>query len=162
MKHTFISISIAVFYLALGLSQAFADEAMELQMFVEEEIETIDANGNRSLKRIAPENVIPGDTVVYSTRYENKGEQPANNVIITNIIPEEVTYLSGSATGSLTITYSTDGGKHYDQEENLSIIKDGKSRPATAKDYTHIRWLLPLVDSGKTGQVSFLSKVNED
>jgi len=154
---------IAMLYLALGFGQANADEGMELQMFVEEQIEVIDEQGNHNQKRIAAESVIPGDTIAYSTRYKNNGKAPADNVIITNIIPKEVTYLPGSAKGSMTITYSVDGGKHFDRQENLSItMEDGKSRPATVKDYTHIRWLLPRVNSDETGHVSFLSKVNED
>ncbi len=160
MKHT--TTILPLIFLALSqVHTAAANEAMELYIFAEEEIEIFDAEGNRSLKRVSADNIIPGDTVVYSTRYQNNGKQPADNVVITNIIPEEVTYLPGSATGSKTITYSVDGGKHFDQAENLRTFENKESRPASHKDYTHIRWLLPRVDSGATGSVSFLSNVNE-
>lgn len=163
MKHISITAMVALLFISLNQSQAMANDAMELQMFVEEEIEIIDKQGNRSLKRVAAENIIPSDTIVYSTRYQNNGKEAADNVVITNIIPQEVTYLPGSAQGAKHITYSIDGGKHFDQEENLYIMtRDGKNRPATTKDYSHIRWLIPHVNSGKTGSVSFLSKVNED
>lgn len=164
MKQTYITSIITSLMLVLGLSTAFAaDDPMELTMTVEEEVAVIDDQGNPSTKRIAAESIIPGDTVVYTTTYRYTGEKPADNVVITNIIPKEVTYLPGSATGSQTITFSVDGGNSYDREENLSITTaDGKQRPASAKDYTHIRWLLPRVKSGQTGSVSFLSKVNEE
>ena len=164
MKQTFITSLITTLILVMGLSTSFAaDDAMQLTMTVEEEVEVIDAQGKRSLKRVPAESVIPGDTVVYTTSYHYSGEQAADNVVISNIIPKEVTFLPGSAAGSQTITFSIDGGKTYDREENLTITTaDGKSRPAKAKDYTHIRWLLPTVASGQTGDVSFLSKVNEE
>ncbi len=155
---------ISTLFLVFGLSTGFAaNDAMQLSMNVEEEVEVTDAQGNRSLKRVPAESVIPGDTVVYTTRYHYSGEQAADNVVITNIIPKEVTFLPGSAAGSDTITFSIDGGKTFDREENLTIsTADGKSRPAKAKDYTHIRWLLPTVSSGQSGDISFLSKVNEE
>ncbi len=164
MKPTFITSIITTLILVAGLSTAFAaDDGMQLTMTVQEEVEVIDAQGKRSLNRIPAENVIPGDTIVYTTRYHNSGEQAADNVVITNIIPKEVTFIPGSAAGSQTVTFSVDGGKTYDHEENLNIITaDGKSRSAMAKDYTHIRWLLPSVASGQSGDVSFLSKVNEE
>ncbi len=164
MTQTFIKSIITCLILVAGLSTSLAaNDAMQLTMTVEEEVEVIDAQGKRSLNRIPAENIIPGDTIIYTTRYHNSGGQAADNVVITNIIPKEVTFIPGSATGSQTVTFSVDGGKTYDHEENLTVTSDdGKSRPAKAKDYTHIRWLLPTVASGQSGDVSFLSKVNEE
>lgn len=113
MNQTYITSLITALILVMGLSTAFAaDDAMQLTMTVEEEVEVIDAQGKRSLKRVPAESVIPGDTIVYSTSYHYSGEQAADNVVITNIIPKEVTFLPGSAAGSQTITFSIDGGKH--------------------------------------------------
>ena len=53
-------------------------------------------------------------------------------------------YLGGSAAGKGTVvTFSIDGGKTFDAPDKLFIKgKDGKSRPAEPKEYTHIRWAL--------------------
>jgi hypothetical protein len=41
------------------------------------------------------------------------------------------------------VSYSVDGGHTYDRPENLRVAgPKGQMRPATAADYTHIRWQL--------------------
>jgi uncharacterized repeat protein (TIGR01451 family) len=164
MHKSIITALISALIFCLGWGNALAaDTPMELKMTVEEEVEVIDAQGNTSLKRTNAENVIPGDTVVYTTRYQYTGKQAADNVAIRNFIPAEVTYLPGSAMGSDSVSFSVDGGNSFDAAGNLTITDgSGETRPATPEDYTHIRWLLPRVESGQTGSVSFKTKVNEE
>lgn len=161
MKRIFTTTIAALFYLAINHSQASAGEAMELQMFVEEEIEIADEKGNRETKLIAAESIVPGDVVVYTTRYLNKGGEQADDVVITNPIPAEVSYIDGSAEreGSVT-TFSTDGGKHYDSPRKL-IFTDayGNYRKAIGKDYTHIRWSINSIDPNGKGYVSYKAKL---
>jgi hypothetical protein len=39
------------------------------------------------------------------------------------------------------VSYSIDGGRSFDRPENLELAGPaGAPRPATAADYTHIRW----------------------
>lgn len=136
--------------------------AVELNMAVQREMEVTDNKGNKTLKLVEPKIVVPGDTVVYTTSYFNNAKTLADNVLITNPIPKDTTYVDGSATGvNSAITYSVDGGKNFDLPEKLSVTAtNGKHRPATAKDYTHIRWIIKSLSPQARGQVSFQTKIN--
>jgi uncharacterized repeat protein (TIGR01451 family) len=106
--------------------------------------------------------VVPGDIVIFTTRYVNTGKEPAANVTIMNPVPEHMVYVDKSAEGKgARIDFSVDGGKTYGAADMLTL-KDGqgKMRPALAKDYTHIRWVLsaPLAPDG-TGSVSFRAQL---
>ncbi len=82
--------------------------------------------------------------MIYTITAKNTGSEPADNIVVTNPIPAQTVYVEGSAFGAGSqITFSVDGGKNYDTAGNLKV-KDasGKSRAATAEDYTHVRWTL--------------------
>ena len=53
-------------------------------------------------------------------------------------------YLADSAAGpGADVSFSVDGGRTFDLPENLLVAGPaGQWRPATAADYTHIRWQL--------------------
>jgi hypothetical protein len=61
-------------------------------------------------------------------------------------------YLDDTAAGpGADISYSIDGGHTFDRPENLKVIgPDGQKHPATAADYTHIRWQLRHILKGKS------------
>jgi len=129
-----------------------------LRMVAEQEIEVINADGEKELKRTEAARVVPGDEVIYTIHYTNVSEEPADNVVITNPVPNNMRYKDGSASGDgASITFSVDEGKTYDSPDNLKVVdSEGNERPATPSDYTHIRWnfsesLLPET----TGQVAF-------
>jgi hypothetical protein len=67
-----------------------------------------------------------------------------------------MSYVAESAVGPATeVSYSVDGGNHFDAAENLKIQDaDGQLRPAGAADYTHIRW--QLKNSLKANSVAFV------
>jgi uncharacterized repeat protein (TIGR01451 family) len=101
--------------------------------------------------------IVPGDQVIYTVSYENKGKQPADRVVVTDPIPPEVAYVDGSAFGPGTeIEFSVDG-KTWGAPAALKVKgADGKERPAIAADYTHIRWKLAAsVQPGQKGFVRF-------
>ena len=116
------------------------------------------------IKRVdaAKAKVAPGDVVVFSTRYVNKGKQAATNVSVTNPVPDHMVYVDMSAEGKGTrIEYSIDGGKAYGPSEKLKVTdKQGRVRPALPRDYTHIRWTAtaPLAP-GAAGNVTFKARV---
>ena len=79
-------------------------------------------------------------------------------MFITIPVAEHTRYRSGSARGGDTdITFSADGGKHYAAPGELTVkLKDGRKRPATASDYTHIKWKFKApVAPGASGAVSY-------
>lgn len=122
---------------------AQAADTIRLTSTVRQEIVETDAAGNRQVKRVAAKKVVPGDEVIYLIEFENTGAKAAENIVIQNPVPEHTRYKAGSAAGSDTrISYSIDAGKHFDTPKNLKVIQaDGSSRPATAADYTAIRWI---------------------
>lgn len=153
---------IALLLLALtGLGQAMADGAIELNMVAQEEITTLNAKGEKVVILVEPSAVVPGDMIVYTTHYHNKGKALAESVAITNPIPKETVYIDGSAmVENASVSYSVDGGKIFDAPGKLTITEgNGKTRPATANDYNHIRWTLKSVGPDGRGSVSFHAKV---
>jgi uncharacterized repeat protein (TIGR01451 family) len=138
--------------------------AIQLTSIAEVEITEKNASGATEVKRreAALAKVVPGNIVIFTTRYVNTGKEPASNVTIMNPVPEHMSYIDKSVEGKgARIDFSVDGGKTYGQPDKLTV-KDGqgKVRPALPKDYTHIRWVLstPLAPGG-TGSVSFRAQL---
>lgn len=138
--------------------------AIELTSVAEVEILQKNEKGKEELKRVeaATANVAPGDTVIFTVRYVNKGDKPAADVVINNPVPQHMAYVEKSAEGAgARIVFSIDGGKTYATADKLKVKgADGKDRIAMASEYTHIRWTLekPVAKNGK-GRVSFRAKV---
>ncbi|MEG1888767.1 MAG: hypothetical protein RRZ33_08695 [Lachnospiraceae bacterium] len=61
------------------------------------------SNGN-FIKTVAPGFAQFGDTLTYTVTIKNTGNVPANNVIVTDIIPSGTTYVTGSTTASVPFT----------------------------------------------------------
>jgi uncharacterized repeat protein (TIGR01451 family) len=120
------------------------DSAVELMTLAEVEVEVITEDGEKEVRRVEAAKVIPGDEVIYTIRYANTGDEPAENIVITDPIPEHMLYLGGSAYGEgAAITFSVDDGKTFDVADNLTVTADdGTERPAGPSDYTHIKWML--------------------
>ncbi|MCK4975156.1 MAG: DUF11 domain-containing protein [Sulfurimonas sp.] len=123
-----------------GLSHA--NENILLEVKAEEEIVVVKKDGTKTIKYVGPESIVPGDIVRYRIFYHNLSQEIAESVVITNPIPKEMEYLSGSASGSgIIIFFSIDGAKTFKLPQNLVVTdKYGNQRIATAKEYTHIQW----------------------
>lgn len=152
----------------LALALAFAAPALAgpastsgtvaLSIVGQMEQEYVNEKGQKAKRLVPITKVVPGDEVVYTITYENKGKEPAERVVVTDPIPAEVTYVDGSAFGAGTeIEFSVDGGKSWGQPAALRVKQaDGTERPASASDYTHIRWKLAAqVQPGQKGFVRF-------
>ncbi|MGB5622268.1 MAG: hypothetical protein WBN65_07225 [Gammaproteobacteria bacterium] len=121
-----------------------------------------DASGQEQRQLVEAARVLPGEEVLFTVTYTNVGAQPAGDVTITNPIPDHMNYLDGSATGDgASITFSVDGGRSFEEPRNLVVTDaEGVQRPATANDYTHIRWILGTdVAAGSSGSVQFTAVV---
>ena len=137
---------------------------IELKSTAEVDVVVKNTKGEKEVVRVeaAKANVTPGDTVIFTTHYVYQGDQPASNVVINNPLPEHMLYLDGSAEGTGTrIEFSIDQGKNFGAPNQLKVKDaEGKERPATAADYTHIRWTFEgALQNGATGSVSFKAKV---
>ncbi len=134
-----------------------------LNVMVEQERVVTNEKGEKEKRRVAATRVVPGDEVIYTIHYRNGSDEPAENVSITIPIARETTYVANSARGAGTlITYSVDGGAHFADPGRLLVgSRDGHRRPATAADYTHIRWkFIEPLPPGAAGAVSYRARLN--
>lgn len=158
-------LSISALLFLLALPAAAADQGLiELKSLSEVELTVQNDKGEPEVIRVdaAMANVAPGDTVIFSNHYTNLGEKPAENVVLTNPVPEHMLYLADTAEGEGTrVEFSVDGGRTYGPAESLKLAgDDGRERSAGPGDYTHIRWTFSgPINTGESGSVSFRAKV---
>ncbi|MDH3362221.1 MAG: hypothetical protein OEM50_01540 [Gammaproteobacteria bacterium] len=161
------AISIAKVVLLSGLlllaGNALAQQGTIRLEHQAEQWETVtDDNGAEQVQLVKVTNVVPGDKVLFTVTYTNTGDQPAENVAITNPVPEHMVYVDDSAAGDNTsILFSADGGENFADASDLRVSNDdGSQRPANASDYTHVRWVVQSdVAPGTSGAVQFAAVV---
>lgn len=143
---------------------AIAKPEIVVDMKAEKEVEQI-VNGKKTIKRIKAENADPGQKLIFTLRYTNKGNEKATNVKVDNPIPKEARYVVGSGTGKNSkMLFSIDGGKTFKLPSLLTYEEtDAKGkkhkRKASPEQYTHVRWIIKEVPPGKSGQVGFHAMV---
>ncbi|MEZ5541405.1 MAG: hypothetical protein R3F42_05115 [Pseudomonadota bacterium] len=131
-----------MFGLCFALFSARLLAHIEVSTSAEIEVKEVNAQGEQIVRRVPATTVVPGTEVIYTITAKNTGTEPADRVVVTNRVPEQTVYVAGSAAGpGVAITFSVDGGKTYATATKLSVVDAaGKTRPATAADYTHVRW----------------------
>ncbi|HHS83570.1 MAG TPA: hypothetical protein ENK38_01395 [Gammaproteobacteria bacterium] len=152
------SLFLALLVLFCSSANADSDKGMTLKVMVEQEIVVTNKNGKKETRRVAATRIVPGNEVIYTIHYLNSSDKPAENVFISIPVAEHTRYRSGSARGGDTdIRFSVDGGRHFGKPEELIVtLKNGGKRPATAADYTHIKWRFNVpVPPGASGAVSY-------
>lgn len=132
-------------------------DSIQLVSKGEKEVVSVSKDGKKEVKRISLDKVLPGDTVVFTNHYKNSAAKAAENSVITNPVPANMTYVGGSAFGDgTTITFSSDKGKTFDVPGKLTKTEKGMKRPVRPEEYTHIRWtFLGPIPPGKEGDVGF-------
>ena len=136
--------------------------AMEAVQKVEREIVTTAPDGTQTVTFEAAERVRPGETVVYTLDYVNTQADPASDLKLDMIVPDQVRLAEGSAdVPGARVQYSADGGETFSDRLGLTVRNaDGTTRAATADDITHLRWtLLSPVQPGERGAVSFRAQL---
>lgn len=160
---TFILAAVVLLMLAAAGTAAAQQNPILLKSIAESEITVKNAQGEPEKKRVPLVKAVPGAEVIYTTTFTNQGTKAAGDIVITDPIPANTTYVDGSASGDkTTISFSIDGGKSYAAPEKL-IIKtaDGRERPARASEYTHIHWVYQgTLPPGQTGTAGFRVVVN--
>jgi len=139
-----------------------ADAGIKVTSIAQTEVEVIDRNGKKTLKRNPVEKAVPGSEVIFTTTFENTIGKAASNIVINNPVPKDTEYKAGSAFGNdCEILFSADGGKTFGHADELKVKnKEGKERNALPKEYTHIRWTykVPLAP-GKSSEVGFRAMI---
>ena len=95
----------------------------------------------------AEEQFLPGDIITYTIDYQNEGNQQAQNIVITQPIPDGTTYVPGS----LII-----------DDLSQTDAKDGDNADYNETVAGSVYFLIPNVSPGGSGYVSFQVQVNED
>jgi len=104
-------------------ANAYAASKVEVSILAEKEI-TVMEKGKQIIKRVNAENVIQGDVVFYTLSMINQGDEAATNIALVDPIPDNTVYLNGTAFGAGSdISYSVDGGQHY-QKPNLLLLDE--------------------------------------
>jgi uncharacterized repeat protein (TIGR01451 family) len=114
---------------------------------------SVTENGVTKIQLVEPKVVIPGDHLLFTTRYRNDGAQPVTNFVVTNPLPPAVAL---SAEGSPGTEVSVDGGKTWGQLGTLKVAdSQGAERAAAPADVTHIRWTIAQIAPGGSGEVQY-------
>ena len=131
---------------------------VRLKTTAQVEVTTVNKQGEKIVQRKPATKVVPGHEVIYTITAKNTGKQVANKIVVSNPIPKHTVYVDGSVFGKNTaISFSVDGGKTFTKAGQLQVSEaNGKTRPATATDYTNIRWVFQFkLEPGATAQVGY-------
>lgn len=98
-----------------------------------------------------PSEVVPGESLVFTTTYRNATGSPVENFVITNPLPDAVRLAEA---GDFEV--SVDGGTTYGALSKLTVADPaGATRAAGPADVTHLRWVLPQLAANATGTVGY-------
>ena len=153
--------ALAVILLA-GAFNANAQSQLEIRTDVQKEDVVTAEDGTERVELIDAETVLPGEEVIYTVTFANTSDVAADNVVITNPLPAELTYVDGTAGGEGTrVQFSADGGATFAQAAELTVADNGGERRASPDEFTHIRWVLDAaLQPGETGTATFRARLN--
>jgi uncharacterized repeat protein (TIGR01451 family) len=134
--------AIAALALFAGSAAIAAEQGcIELKTSAEVEQQYKNERGQSATRLVPAGKVVPGDEVVWTITATNVCNKPADDVVIANPVPEQMTYVADSAMGTGTdIAYSVDGREFRPAAELTVRSADGASRAARAEDVRAIRW----------------------
>ena len=135
---------------------------LNVRTVVQKEEVVVADSGETQRSLVPADTVVPGDDVVYTITFVNISDESADNVVITNPISENLTYVEGSAFGPGTvIEFSVDDGKSFAAPDELVVATNGEERPAAAEDFTHVRWTMQdELQAGAQGVARFKARLN--
>jgi uncharacterized repeat protein (TIGR01451 family) len=147
-----LALSFGLACMTLGFSApATAQNDVALSSDVKVERTTVE-NGQSRTTLAAPEGVVPGDRLLFTTSYANGGSAAAENFVVTNPLPSAVRL--SELDDSFEV--SVDGGETFATLDRLAVPdSDAGRRPAELSDVTHIRWVLAQVAPGESGELSY-------
>ena len=133
---------LALLMMALG-APALAAGDLDVTTTVTKQEVFVDESGEEQTRLVPAETVAPGERVVYTITVRNTGDEAAGDVVVTNPINDNLTYVEGSAFGpGMTLEFSVDGGVTFAAADELTVEEQGSVRVARPKDFTHVRWVL--------------------
>lgn len=153
---------IGSFLLALGIGGAvWAAPAPELviEKKVEREVRSVDRDGIVRFDLEPVEQAQPGDVLVYTLAYRNRGGAPALHVRLEDPVPAGTVLVRESCVGaSATALVSVDGKEFADwpRIERRNAGGEIEIVDAPAESVRHVRWNLDrAVEPGASGSTHF-------
>jgi uncharacterized repeat protein (TIGR01451 family) len=108
-------------------------------------------DGRERPELVDADEVAPGDEVIYTLEIRNTSAVALPPPTVDYPVPEHMRYVENSAIGAgADVSFSVDGGRTFDRPEKLKLAGAQGERPATAADYTHIRWRLKHILKGNS------------
>lgn len=134
-----------------------AQSHLDVQTTVHKQEVVVNEVGESETRLVPADVVVPGESVFYTITFTNVSDQPADNVVITNPIAENLMYVDDSAFGpGMEIEFSVDGGVTFASADDLNVTEGGEVRRAKAADFTHVRWVMQNdLAAGAQGTVRF-------
>lgn len=164
MRNVLSLLVVTGWFLSLPLG-AWAKPAVVLELLTTREV-VEKVNGQEVRKFLPVTKVEPGQTLIYTLKYRNDGDEKATSVVINNPIPQGTVYLVGTASGrDSEITFSIDGGKTFKQPTLLTYETTGPDgvkakKTAAPEEYTNIQWVVREILPGSQGEVDFQVRVD--
>ena len=122
---------------------AGAQGHLDVRTTVQKQEVFVNEAGESETRLVPAEVVVPGESVIYTITFRNVSGEPADNVVITNPIAEDLMYVDGSAFGpGMEILFSVDGGQTFAAADELTVVEEDEVRDARASDFTHVRWVM--------------------
>lgn len=126
---------------------------------VERSVIGADGKEVATLNKPADVTIIPGDRVVFTLRYQNKGALPATGFRATNPMPGPVQFVEAAEEWA---EVSVDGGINWGKLSDLLVAAKSAEgtaptmRAASAEDVTHVRWVFnQAIAPGAEGSLSY-------
>ena len=147
--------AVCAILLGAGLAApAFAQAAVALKGDVKV-VRQVTSNGKTIEKLEDPNQVLPGDKLVFTTHYSNSSDKAVDDFVVTNPLPAPVKLAKVDS-----FEVSVDGGKTFGALAALEATgADGKIRAAELGDVTHVRWRVATIAPGASGEVKYFAEV---
>lgn len=155
MKNNILIASLAL-ALAAGLVAPAAAQPQAIALAGDVKVvRQVTENGQTRETLAEPTQVLPGDRLVFTTRYSNASGQPVEDFVVTNPLPAPVRL---AQSGEFSV--SVDGGKSFGPLAAARVTgADGKPRAAEPGDVTHVQWRLARIAPGASGEVRYFAEV---
>ncbi len=153
--HRHVLLAACVMMLGSGVAApAFARGTVALKGDVKV-VRQVAENGKTVEKLEDPNQVLPGDRLVFTTRYTNGSDKQVDDFVVTNPLPSPVKLAKVDS-----FEVSVDGGKTFGALAALRAAgADGKPRAAELGDVTHVRWRVASIAPGASGEVKYFAEV---
>jgi len=131
---------------------ALAQGAAQVELSGEVKVERQQiVDGSEQTVLLDATEVVPGEILVFTTRYRNATGAMVDNFVITNPLPDAV-----RLAGAGDFEVSVDGGATYGTLPEMTVTDAaGAPRAAGPDDVTHLRWVLPQLAANATGAVEY-------